>query len=103
MDQALMKIKEDAFEPFNMKSLSTNLNLSPVQFTRRFRAYTGMTPRDYLSHLRLDRAKNLLTKSNLTIEEIAIRCGYDNGLYFSRVFSKKMKTSPSQYRRDHCI
>ena len=85
----------------NFKNLSRELGLSAVQFTRRFKAAYGMTPTAYLTEARLLKARRLLVETQLTLEEIAQRCGYESGLYLSRVFTKKMRMSPSQYRKAH--
>lgn len=94
-------IRERAHGPFILKELSSEFGLSSVQFSRRFMAFFGVNPSDYVSELRLDRARTLLLETRLTIEEIAVRCGYSNGFYFSRVFSRNMRISPSEFRRAH--
>ena len=67
-------------------------------FIRCFRAYTGYPPRQYLIRLKVNRARELLSYSSYNISEIARLVGYDNPLYFSRVFSQNMGCSPSEYR-----
>ncbi|WP_408008137.1 helix-turn-helix domain-containing protein [Pseudalkalibacillus sp. A8] len=103
INEALHHIHEHAFTDISIKKLSSELNLSSVQFTRRFQASVGVSPIDYLTSLRLRRARTLLLETDYTIEDIAVRCGYNNGFYFSRIFSKKMKMSPSQFRKTHKI
>lgn len=101
MERAVALIEQNAFQSFSMKSLSDSLGLSPVQFTRRFQAAQGTTPSEYLTRIRLQKACTLLITSSLTVEEVAHQCGYENGYYLSRLFSKKLKMSPSHYRRTH--
>lgn len=101
MEHAAALIKQNAFESFSMKSLSDSLSLSPVQFTRRFQAALGTTPSEYLTRIRLQKASTLLITGTLTVEEVAQQCGYENGYYLSRLFTKKLKMSPSLYRRTH--
>jgi AraC-like DNA-binding protein len=103
MEEAMNRMEERVFERFSMKELSAELGLSAVQFTRRFRAAVRTTPSDYVASLRLNKARALLAESSLTLEQIASLCGYENGFYLSRVFSKKIKMSPSEYRRSHQI
>ncbi len=55
--------------------------------------------KEYLTALRLERAKALLTDTDFTMEHVASLCGYDNGYYFSRIFEKTVKLRPSVYRR----
>jgi len=74
-------------------------NLSPTHLRRLFRQHRGITPGQYLRSLRLEKAKNLLTESNCSVQEIARACGFDDAYYFSRLFHKEVGVSPSDYRR----
>ncbi|NOU94788.1 helix-turn-helix domain-containing protein [Paenibacillus sp. LMG 31456] len=103
IEAAARKISEKAFGRVVLKQLSEELGQSPVQFTRRFQAVYGQTPMDYLTSLRLHKAQTLLLETELTLEQIAEQCGYENGFYFSRMFNKKIKVSPSAYRKSHRI
>ncbi|OWR30378.1 hypothetical protein CDO73_10675 [Saccharibacillus sp. O23] len=85
--------------PLPLEALAAELGLSPVQFTRRFRAAFGETPSRFLKSLRLARARRLLGDTELTLAEIAERCGYENGFYLSRVFTAETGLPPSEYRR----
>ncbi|MDF2658259.1 MAG: AraC family transcriptional regulator [Paenibacillus sp.] len=99
MEHAGQIIRERAHEPFSLKELAGQLGLSPVQLTRRFNASQHTTPGAYLTSIRLNRARALLVETDLTLDDIARRCGYDNGFYFSRAFSAKMGMPPSRYRQ----
>jgi AraC-like DNA-binding protein len=96
--KAAQFITTNAFGPIDMKRLALSLQLTPVQLTRRFRAAYGMTPSDYTTRLRLDRASKLLLETELSIDKIAQLCGYENGFYLSRIFRNKRGMPPSQYR-----
>ena len=73
-------------------------NLSKYHFTRLFRKSTNMTPLNYLTMIRIDKALELLRLTQSPIEEIAELVGYSNGNYFSKVFHKRVGMSPSQFR-----
>ncbi|TMV43530.1 helix-turn-helix transcriptional regulator [Paenibacillus mesophilus] len=103
MKRAEQQLRHHAMGRLSLKSLSSGLDLSAVQFTRRFKAVYGMSPTDYVTSLRLSKVRTLLLETQLTLNEIASQCGYENGLYLSRVFSQKMHISPSQYRQSHHI
>lgn len=67
---------------------------------KRFKQEVGMTPREYLSQLRMEKARTLLSSPGckpFTICEIARQCGFDNPLYFSTMFKRHHGVSPSQY------
>lgn len=107
-DHALMltakqRLIAHAFQAMSMKVIAEQAGLSPVQFTRRFKAAFGCSPTEYVRQLRLERGKRLLLETSLTVDEIARECGYENGFYFSRVFTRQMQISPSAYRRTHRI
>lgn len=98
MNRATEWLYRHAFTPFVMSELSSLLGLSPVQFTRRFRKSFQITPSDFVRSLRIRRAAELLRETDLTLDQIASRCGYENGFYLSLVFSKSMGRRPSKYR-----
>jgi AraC-like DNA-binding protein len=96
---ALHYFQEHACDPMSIKETALRLGLSPVQFTRRFQTAAGTTPIRYVTSLRLKKAQTLLLETNYTLDNIAEKCGYLNGFYFSRVFSAQKHMSPSQYRK----
>lgn len=92
-------LQQHAFGPVRVKELGETFGLNAVQFTRRFQAAFGRTPMDYLTGLRLQKAQTLLAETRLPLEEIAGMCGYESGFYLSRMFTRKLKLSPSHYRK----
>ncbi|GGD94216.1 helix-turn-helix domain-containing protein [Paenibacillus nasutitermitis] len=98
MNRAAEWIYKNAYTPFSMRGLSDSLSLSPVQFTRRFRKSFRIAPSDFVRSLRISKIAELLLDTDMTLDQIATCCGYENGLYLSRVFSKNMGMSPSKYR-----
>jgi AraC family transcriptional regulator of arabinose operon len=73
-------------------------NLSVYRFIHKFKQATGMTPIDYITKIRINAAKELLANSTYNVCEIASIVGYENPLYFSRVFKKFTGVPPSKYR-----
>lgn len=80
-----------------VEELAEMCNLSLHRFTHKFKDLIGMTPIEYLTKIRIDEAKYLLSNSFLNISEISSIVGYDNPLYFSRVFKKVTGLSPRNY------
>ena len=68
-------------------------------FFDNFRQYMGMSPAQYVLSLRMVNAQSLLEHTNYNVKEISEIVGYDNPLYFSRVFKKEIGQSPAQYRK----
>lgn len=85
--------KEIAFS-----QLAETIGMSIRTFNRRFKIATAMTPLDYLRNVRMNNAKDLLQDTNLSINEIAFRVGYQDATHFSRLFKQKHGITPSQYR-----
>ncbi|SDW03667.1 helix-turn-helix domain-containing protein [Paenibacillus sp. CF384] len=103
LQQAHQLMTAHAYAPLNMRNLAHSLKLSPVQLTRRFRTAYGVTPSEFVTELRLSRACRLLEETELSIDKIATRCGYENGFYLSRVFRQKRGMTPSFYRKTHRV
>lgn len=82
-----------------IKDMAENSGLSVSRFIQIFRVSTGITPKEYLMNVRLDKACEFLRYTNLTVKEIASMTGFEDQLYFSRVFRKHRKYSPSEYRK----
>ena len=91
-----------------MRNLDTGLSLqvlakesgySRVHFIRMFRAATGYAPHNYLLKLRVDRVRELLVSSTLSLTEIALECGFSSHSHLSRVFRQVLGATPSEYRR----
>ena len=63
-----------------------------------FKRYTGMSPLNYLTEYRIRRSKELLRQSDYSITKVAELVGFEDNLYFSRIFKKRTGYSPSAYR-----
>ncbi|MEF3302908.1 AraC family transcriptional regulator [Paenibacillus sp. GYB003] len=103
MNRAARRLEERFSEPYGVKELAGELGLSPVQLIRRFRAAYGVTPGDYLTGLRLEKACRLLRETRMTVEQVASACGYATGYYLSRLFAARIGAAPSEYRKRHRV
>lgn len=101
MAHAMLLLRQQAFRPFKLETLAAEFGMSQSLFTKRFKQIYRTTPSNYLSALRLDKAKSLLLETNLSLDEIAECCGYQNGYYLNRVFTRRMGVSPGRYRKRH--
>ena len=75
--------------------------LSNSHYSRLFKKYSGYSPIDYLTHLRMDRAKELLALSDYRLKAVARSVGYQDEFYFSRIFKKVVGESPSSFAQKH--
>lgn len=78
--------------------LARKCKLSESQFSHRFKRLTGYPPLDFQRRVRVQRACVLLASTKLSIKEVAGRVGFEDPLYFSRVFSKVQGISPTGFR-----
>ena len=85
----------------DMETLASEMALSRNQLNRKVMALTGMNSSAYIMKLRLARAKRLL-KADITMSvgDVALKCGFDDMGYFSRVFKQSFDMTPSQYRKN---
>jgi AraC-like DNA-binding protein len=86
-------------QPLSVTELAEMCHLSVSRFMSVFKAEQGVTPMQYLSRPRIEQACALLGATDLPVGEIAYACGYDDPLYFCRVFRKLKKMSPTAYRQ----
>lgn len=95
----LMNMQFDA--KYDSQMYSKMCSLSKSRFSHKFKEVTGIVPSEYFINLKIKKAKELLASSDLTVAEISERVGYDNPLYFSRLFKKYTNASPTQYRSEN--
>jgi AraC-like DNA-binding protein len=85
-------------EPIKLKQIARALNISTFHFCRRFKQTTGLTFVEYLSRVRIEKAKMLLQNNNLRVSEIAYEVGFQTLTHFNRTFRKLVGHSPTEYR-----
>ena len=85
-------------ESVTVKSMADAANLSESQFSRIFRSKVGFAPHEYVMILRLNKAKELLTSTDLSLRDIAERVGYSSDITFITAFRGKTGMSPTEFR-----
>ncbi|AQS57791.1 AraC family transcriptional regulator [Desulforamulus ferrireducens] len=83
---------------FTLDDLAREANLSQYHFIRAFKNQTGQTPHEFLMNIRIEKAKELMSK-DLNITDICLQCGFNNHSHFTTVFKKKVGLTPTQYRK----
>lgn len=86
-------------EKVTLTEMAMKAGLGERTFLRRFQKATGLTPIEYVQHLRVGKARELLESSDLSIEELAWHVGYEDTGAFRRVFQRILGLSPGEYRR----
>tara|TARA_Y100001972_G_C7653031_1_gene328494 strand:- start:1143 stop:2027 length:885 start_codon:yes stop_codon:yes gene_type:complete len=90
-------------ESFGASELADQMNLSRSQLHRKIHKELDKSTTQYIREFRLERAKDLLTHSDLTVAEISYRCGFNSATYFSSVFTHYFKVTPGQFRTNSQI
>lgn len=98
IDAVKRYFREHLNEEVSTEELAKEFHLSISQLNRKFREHTGQSPHEYLTNLRINRAKILLKDSQMTIAEIAGEVGYAYDTSLAAAFRRKMGMSPREFR-----
>lgn len=86
-------------EEINISDYAQSRHMSVSWFIRNFKQVTGVSPMQYILNLRIENAQMLLETTNYSVNEISSIVGYENQLYFSRIFKKQKGVSPTEFRK----
>lgn len=106
VENARRYFNEHYNEAINIEEFAQSRSMSVSWFLRNFKQATGMSPMHYILINRINNAVSLLETTDYNINEISTIVGYDNPMYFSRLFKKQKGVSPTEYRKllfDHSI
>ena len=85
----------------SLETIAAQVYLSPCYLSVIFKRETGMTFKNYLIQVRIEKSKKLLADTDLKIYEVAEKVGYTDTRYFSEIFQRSTGKTPSQYRSLH--
>lgn len=97
--EILLFINRHYADPLTEQLLAERFNISTSHLRRIFRDAYHVAPISYMIQCRIGEAANLLMKTEASVSDIAAHVGYDNPLYFSRLFSSRIGQSPTAFRR----
>jgi two-component system response regulator YesN len=93
------KYIEDHYDKdISLDDVSRVVNISPYYFSKVFKEESGLNFIEYLTNIRIDKAKELLLNSDYSMKEICSMCGYTDPNYFSRSFKKNVGVTPTEYK-----
>ena len=99
IDRARMRIREALESNLTIQQIAEEMSVSYSNFRKLFKEYTGLSPAVYQQDLKLQRAKELLSTTNMSVKEIAYRLNFDSPDYFSAKFKIKTGRKPSEMRK----
>lgn len=88
-------------EQISVQSLSDMVNLTPAYLCVLFKQNMKMTINEYITDIRINKAKELLSKTQLHLYEICYQVGYLSPAYFSRLFKRNTGQTPKEWRDTH--
>lgn len=97
--RAIDDIEQRYEEPLTVADIARRAGVSERQLQRAFSCYLGCTPRQYLSTVRLRRAREMLVYTNMPVIHVALACGFVSAEHFSRTFRKLFNRTPTDLRR----
>lgn len=96
--RAIEVVEQNIMEAdFSIENFSQELGMSRVYLYKKLVSLTGKSPLDFVKTIRLQRAAQLLEKSDLNVSEVAYRVGFNNPKYFAKCFKEEYKVLPSAY------
>ncbi|MBO5185650.1 MAG: AraC family transcriptional regulator [Prevotella sp.] len=98
INRGRLRIRESLETPLTIQDIADELGMSYSNFRKLFKEYTGISPANYQQSLKLQRAKELLTTTDMSVKEIAYRLSFDSPDYFSSKFRIKTGRKPSDFR-----
>ncbi|WP_177245757.1 AraC family transcriptional regulator [Paenibacillus sp. BC26] len=97
--KAIQFITDNYAEPLTVPIVADQLGLERSYFTKMFKGHAGISPHAFLMQIRMNKATDLLSKTNLSIAHIAYSTGFNNINYFSSAFTRLFQITPSDYRK----
>jgi AraC-like DNA-binding protein len=101
IEQAIDYIRQNIFLPLKTENLASMVCLSKDHFIRLFKKETGVTPTQYITNKKMEKAQLLLATENISIYDITVKLSYTDVAYFDRVFRNTIGMSPLAYRQMH--
>lgn len=98
INKAKALMQESIYNNMSTESIAASLNWSYSWFRKIFKKYTGFSPEQYRLEIKIQKAKELLTISNMSVKEIAFELNFDSVSYFVKFFNGRVGIPPGEYR-----
>ena len=98
LSQVIQKMEQNIEEPISPSTLARNVGMSTRQLERLFRRYLNRSPKRYYMELRLQKARNLLMQTDMSVINVALACGFASPSHFSKCYRAHYDTTPYRER-----
>jgi AraC-like DNA-binding protein len=99
IDNSIIFMYDNIERKITVDEIASQVAVSTSYFTKIFKETTNKTPIEYLTDIRIERAKRLLKGTDKNLTDIAFDCGFSSSSYFSHCFIDSVKLTPSEYRK----
>lgn len=100
VEQTIAYVRTNLKESISRETITNELHISEGHISHLFKKETGMSLTEYITNMRINKAKELLKDTNDSIAEICEQIGYNYQAYFTKIFKEKTGMSPMQYRKN---
>lgn len=101
LSQVIQKMEQNIEEPISPSVLAKEVGMSTRQLERLFRRYLNRSPKRYYMELRLQKARNLLMQTDMSVINVALACGFASPSHFSKCYRAHYDTTPYRERGSH--
>ena len=101
MQEAARFIRNNYMEDLSLEAVADHVSISPTYFSKKFKSSTGFGYKEYLINVRIQEASDMLLETNESINEIALKCGFNDSDYFGNAFKRAKGISPLKYRKNN--
>ncbi len=99
INKAKEYLRNNWLKDFNLEEVAQAVNLSPYYFSRLFKKEVGITPHNYYMDIKIEKVKEMLCDTDLSISEAFTSCGMDYHGHYARLFKMSVGVTPSEYRK----
>ncbi len=98
VNKAIKYMNDECMTAISIKQISQEMNMSEANFCQYFKKITGISPKEYLTNIKMEKAKKIIMHESVT--DTAFDLGYENISHFISVFKEKYGVTPKQYKKD---
>ncbi|PST83633.1 AraC family transcriptional regulator [Pedobacter yulinensis] len=98
--RAMLLFRSNISNTFSAEQAAAALNIGYSSFRKLFKSHTGLSPGQYYLQLKIQKAKELLSNSRMSVKEIALDLNFESAFYFSKLFKEKTGLNPTAYREN---